>query len=48
MDYVAKLIELGFVPCCAERIVKDYIESGKIDDLRGYIEIKEHVAEVLG
>lgn len=48
MDYVAKLIKLGFVPCCAEKIVNDYKEAGKISDLESYISIKEHVSEVLG
>lgn len=48
MDYVAKLVKLGFLPCCAERIVQDYRESGKVDDLESYIAIKEHVSEVLG
>lgn len=48
MDYVAALIELGYVRCCAERIVQDYKEAGKINDLAEYLSIKEHVSEVIG
>ena len=48
MDYVKALVGLGYNRCCAESIVKDYTETGKVQDLEEYISIKTHVAEVLG
>lgn len=48
MDYVQKLVDLGFLRCCAQRIVDDHLSAGKEQELREYIATKEHVAEVLG
>lgn len=48
MNYVERLMALGYMRPCAERIVSEYTESGKIDDLLSYIQVKEHVMEVLG
>lgn len=48
MDYVQKLVDLGFLRCCAQRIVNDHMEAGKENDLIQYIAAKEHIAEVLG
>lgn len=47
MDYVKKLIGLGFHRCCAQRIVNDYTDAGKVSDLEEYIVEKEHALEVL-
>ncbi len=48
MNYVERLEKLGYLKCCAQRIVNDHLEAGKQDDLEAYLNIKEHVAEVLG
>lgn len=41
MNYVAKLVCFGFEPCCARRIVQDYVDNGKEIDLADYISAKE-------
>lgn len=54
--YETRLERLGYRPECAKRIVSDYLENGKTQELAEYISFKEserrsiseHVTEVLG
>lgn len=43
MYYVEKLVSYGFSRCCAENIVRDYIDNGKEKDLADYISAKNDV-----
>ena len=54
--YETRLERIGYRPECAKRIVSDYLENGKMQELAEYISFKEserrsnseHVTEVLG
>lgn len=56
VSYESRLERLGYMPECAKRIVADYLENGKMQELAEYISFKEserrsiseHVTEVLG
>ena len=56
VSYETRLERLGYKPECAKRIVADYLESGKMQELTEYLSFKEtehrsiseHVTEVLG
>lgn len=56
VSYETRLERIGYMPECAKRIVADYLENRKMQELAEYISFKEserrsiseHVAEVLG
>ena len=56
VSYETRLERIGYMPECAKRIVADYLENGKMQELAEYISLKEserrsiseHVTEVLG
>lgn len=47
-QYEARLIAVGYRPCCAHAIVEDYKRADKLAALEAYLSAKEHVEEVLG